>query len=359
MKVEGKLCPNNFQVWVAFLMGMVVIVIAIVVFDKASNGRLGLDNRVLSEQVVDQRIGGLPQDVSATSTTLLASGAEPTPSIWLGIEINNINETMAKQLGLKISEGVLVNRVIAGSPAEKAGVLPGDILFEFDRREIDDVEDLVKLLNKAEAGERVRLSLFRDGERLVIYVELEEAITPQSQLNSQALSINKNGAIVVSDSSSTPDIQQWGLVLSELTDSLRKLYKIPDDINGVVVMVVIPNSAAARAGLVQGDLIRQIDKTQIKTLADFFKALQDADNNVILYVYRENAALLIYMTAQTSNQSQIFSVAQEGIGMNRPLYVPGYDQTQSGEPDDKTQSTLNTSTNNTGTVKNLTDSSFL
>jgi len=376
MKGESKSCPNNFQVWVAFLMGMVVIVIAIVVFDKASNGRLGLDNHLLSEEVVDQRIGGLPQDSTDGTDTLLASGEASSP--WLGIEVNNINETMARQLGLDISEGVLVNRVTPGSPAEASGLLPGDIIFEFDHREVGDTEDLVKLLNRSEAGDRVRLSIFRDGERLVLYVVLEQSIAPQSQSTAQNLYINKTAGSVISVTGDViPDVQQWGVMLSELTDPLRKLYGIPEDINGVVVMLVIPGSPAARAGVLKGDLIRQIDKTQIDTLSDFFKALQGADNSVILYVYRDDSALLIHMTAlvsvsaaQTFNSDptiQALNVAQEGIGMNRPLYVPGYDQTQSGDPDDKTQSLTNTSNltgtstlnTGTGTQKTVTDSSFL
>jgi len=365
MKEEVKLCPKNFQVWVAFLMGMVVIVIAIVVFNKASNGRLGVDNRLFSEEVVDQRIGGLPQDITGSSSTVLTSGGE-TSSSWLGIEVNNVTEKMAQQLGLAISEGVIVNKVTVGSPAEKAGLLAGDIIFEFDHREVDDVDDLVKLLGKTSPGDRVKLELFRNGDRLVLYVTLEESIALKSQSTTQSLSTNKSSGDTVSVSGDpVPDIQQWGIVLSELTDPLRKLYQIPDDMNGVLVMVVIQGSPAARSGLLKGDLIRQVDKTQISSLTDFFKALQDADNSVILYVYRDNSALLIPMTAQIQAQPQIFNVAQEGIGMNRPLYVPGYDQTQSGDPDDKTQSlsdpsnTTSTYTNTTVTQRTGTGSSFL
>lgn len=366
MKGDVKLCPNNFQVWVAFLMGMVVIVIAIVVFNKASNGRLGVDNRLLSEQVVDQRIGGLPQDISGTSNTLLTSAEGDSPP-WLGIEVNNITEKMALQLGLDISEGVQVKRVTPGSPAEAAGILAGDIIFEFNHHEVDDVDELVKLLNKSDPGDRIKLELFRNGERLVIYVVLAEPIDLKSQSSAQNLSTNKTAGSGVSVSGDiTPDIQQWGLVLSELTAPLRKQYEIPDDINGVLVIVVIQGSAAGRAGIMKGDLIRQIDKTQIKTLTDFFQALQDADNSVILYVYRDKSALLIPMTAmvQEEQQARALNVAQEGIGMNRPLYVPGYDQTQSGDPDDKTQSLSdpsNTSinTNTTVTQKTSTGGSFL
>jgi len=331
MKDKINLCPKNFQLWVAFLMGMVVIVIAIVAFDNASSSRLGTDNRLTNEDILDQR-SGLGADSYIKSTGLLINGGSDSTA-WLGIEANDVTENMAQQLGLDISEGVLVGRVLKDSPAQKAGLQPGDILFEFDYREIDDVDKLVKLISKADPGDRVKLTLIRDGSRIVIYVELEESIA------SQTLSANKiAGNVIPSAGDVPPGDQRWGVVLSGLTDQLRKSYKIPDDENGVLVMMVVPGSPAARAGILKGDLIRQVDKTQIDNLADFFKSLQSADNSVILYIYRDESALLINMTALPSDQAQGFNVAQEGIGMNRPLYVPGYDQTQSGDPDDKTRS---------------------
>ena len=327
MKDKINLCPKNFQLWVAFLMGMVVIVIAIVAFDNASKGRLGTDNRLTGEEILDQR------NLPAQDSYIQSINGESDSTAWLGIEANDVTENMAQQLGLDISEGVLVRRVLKDSPAQKAGLQPGDILFEFDHREIDDVDKLVKLISKADPGDRVKLALIRDGSRIVIYVELEESIA------NQVLSANKiAGNVIPAAGDVLPGDQRWGVVLSELTNQLRKSYKIPDDEKGVLVMMVVPGSPAARAGIIKGDLIRQVDKTQIDNLADFFKSLQSAGNSVILYIYRDESVLLINMTALPSDQAQGFNVAQEGIGMNRPLYVPGYDQTQSGDPDDKTKS---------------------
>jgi S1-C subfamily serine protease len=326
MKGETKLCPNNFQIWVAFLMGMVVIVIAIVVFDGVSNNRPTAVNRSPTDDILDLRT------TINTQNTLLTSG-ENNSVAWLGVEANDITSNMAQQLGLDISNGVLISRVIDDSPAEKAGLLPGDIIIEFDHRDVDDVDRLLKLISKADPGERVKLSLIRDNDRIAIYVELGESIA------NQTLSANKAAGNVVPSAGDVPagDLR-WGVVLSELTDQLRKAYEIPDDLNGVLVMRVVPGSAAARAGVIKGDLIRQVDKLQIDNLVDFFKALQSADNNVILYVYRDESVLLINVVALLPDQAQGFAMAQEGIGMNRPLYVPGYDQTQSGDPDAKTQS---------------------
>lgn len=323
MNSDGKSCPQNFQVWVAFLMGMVVIVIAIVVFDRVSKSRIGsADIRVSSAAVQGAVVGpeSYAQPVSLLSTNKAGAGA------WLGIEVNDITQAMAKQLGLRISGGVLVSRVFDKSPADKAGLLGGDIIFEFDRRDVDDTDQLGKLLSKADPGDRVRLSLLREGKREVVYVVLEEGVNTNSTSSVRQIA----GDII-------PDDQKWGIVVSGLTDSLRTTYSISANEKGVVVMMVVPGSAAARAGLNQGDLIRQVNQMRVDDITDFFEAIQTTEeSSIVLYIYRQGAALFINMVAPS--QAQAFPVAQEGIGMNRPLYVPGYDQTQSGDPDAKTKS---------------------
>jgi len=331
MNVENKLCPKNYQVWVAFLMGMVVIVISIVVFDHVSDTRYGTTNRLVDDTIIDQR-----DTVAQPSTYIQSTSGETSSDVFLGIEVSNATSQMTQQLGLDISEGVFITRVLANSPAQEAGLEPGDILFEFDHRDVNDVKELIELMNKAEPGDRIKLALIRDDSRIVIYVVLEEAVSNKN------LSVSKVAGDVISIAGDTlTGEQKWGVVLAELTDQLRKTYKIPDDKNGVVVVNVVSGSSAASAGIVKGDLIQRVDKIIVENLTDFFKALQISDNSVILYVYRDNSALLINMTASIPYTSvQGYKVAQEGIGMNRPLYVPGYDQTQSGDPDDKTNNTV-------------------
>lgn len=331
MNVENKLCPKNYQVWVAFLMGMVVIVISIVVFDHVSDTRYGTTNRLVDDTIIDQR-----DTVAQPSTYIQSTSGETSSDVFLGIEVSNATSQMTQQLGLDISEGVFITRVLANSPAQEAGLEPGDILFEFDHRDVNDVKELIELMNKAEPGDRIKLALIRDDSRIVIYVVLEEAVSNKN------LSVSKVAGDVISIAGDTlTGEQKWGVVLAELTEQLRKTYKIPDDKNGVVVVNVVSGSSAASAGIVKGDLIQRVDKIIVENLTDFFKALQISDNSVILYVYRDNSALLINMTASIPYTSvQGYKVAQEGIGMNRPLYVPGYDQTQSGDPDDKTNNTV-------------------
>ena len=362
MKKEGKLCPQNFRVWVAFLMGMVVIIIAIVIFDHVSvRGRVGLDDGKLDT-------GGTTGYVQTSSTqsgiqpASYTKGTEGETGAWLGIEPVDVTEAMAKQFGFTISGGVLVSRVIEGSPAEKAGLLQGDIIYELGHREVENSDELRHLLSKSDPGERVRIALFRDGKRKVSYAKLGEAVSAGSTSSVSQIA----GEII-------PNDLRWGIVVSELTESLRNAYDIPGKENGVLIVMVAPGSAADKAGLIKGDVIRQVDGARIDDLAGFFEAIGSNDkSNLLLNVCRQGAQFYVNIAAvspfmpvggpsgseeESSTESegyqgmpsqipprgkpevqqvQGFSTAQEGIGMNRPLYVPGYDQTQSGEPKDKT-----------------------
>jgi len=367
-KKERKLCPQNFQVWVAFLMGMVVIIVAIVIFDHVSvRGRVGADDGRL--ETGDTL--GYPKTSSTQSGIQPASytkGTEGETGAWLGIEPVDVTEAMAKQLGLRISGGVLVSRVIKGSPAEEAGLLRGDIIYEPDRRQVQSSEELRQLLRKREPGQRVRIALFRDRKRKVLYVKLGEAVSAGSTSSVRQIA----GEII-------PNDLRWGIVVSKLTESLRNAYDIPGKENGVLIVMVVPGSAASKVGLIKGDVIRQVDGTRIDDLAGFFEAIGSNDkNSLLLNVCRQGTQFYVNIAAVSPflpvggpsgseeedseesegyqgmpsqipprgkpevQQVQGFSTAQEGIGMNRPLYVPGYDQTQSGEPEDKARTPART-----------------
>ena len=91
---------------------------------------------------------------------------------WLGIEMREIDEVVKKQFGLKEKSGVLINRVLDGSPAQEAGLERGDVILEFDGKKIEDMFHLKRLVQKKKPGSRVNLKVFRDGKILKFTVKL-------------------------------------------------------------------------------------------------------------------------------------------------------------------------------------------
>ena len=366
MNKEGKLCPQNFQVWVAFLMGMVVIIIAIVVFDKVSvKGRVDTGTVAVD---VDRSQSLVPGMTTAGQTVNTIANVETGASAWLGIEPLDITAAMARQLGLDISGGILASKVISDSPAEKAGLLQGDVIYEIDSRDVETSAELRLVLADEEPGDRIRITLFRDREREVIHVKLGSVLDQNPAYSATQI----DGDIPVN--------LRWGIVVSELTPALLKTYDVQNPI-GVMVVMVAAGSAADRAGILKGDIIRQVNGYGTNSLADFFEAIEDAKESILLNICRQGTLYYVNIVAvspvmntaddsteeaeeseglegmpttippmgqpQTSQQTAGMVTAQEGIGMNRPLYVPGADQTQSGDPDDKTTSISNLGTQGT------------
>jgi hypothetical protein len=275
-------CEQNWKVWVAFMMGMVIVVVAIVFFDRTLDGGRPVDAPRPDEEGI-----GRDNYVLAQSTSYLSlRDGRNGRGAWLGIEAVNVTRETAAMLGHDASGGVLVSKVLGSSPAEAAGLVNGDILYEFDYRGVESVNDLTALLGRLSPGARVKAVLRRDGGREVVYVKLGEvagAATP--------LAVSWVAGEVV------PNDQKWGIAVSELTDSLRKTYGIPKKEEGVAVVMVLPGSAADRAGLKAGDLIQQVDSTEVRGLADFFEVLQSSASHLLLRIYRDDAVLLVQVIA--------------------------------------------------------------
>jgi len=198
---------------------------------------------------------------------------------WLGVSIQEVTPELAKSFSLKENKGALVAQVISGSPAEKAGIEQGDVLVEFDGKEIADSKDLPRMVASTPVGKVVTVKLSRNGkvlDRQVKVGEMEEKVevakTPSSK---------KSLGITVQDL--TPDIAK-GLGLRKDT--------------GVVVTGVEPGSPAADAGIRTGDVIREVNRKPVKDVQDFIQKIEKAkdQDNVLLFLQRGQNNLFAAVT---------------------------------------------------------------
>jgi predicted metalloprotease with PDZ domain len=291
MTASKELCPQSFKVWLAFLMGMVLIVISIVVFDKVlRDGRLGF-----ADSHREEDMSARPS--AATGVVLGSNIAQPVSYLslkdefgsgsWLGIEAVDLTESTAKALGYDIDGGALIRKIFDRSPSENAGLMLGDIIVELDYRDIDCVDTLSRLLDELDPGMRVKVVFYREGDREVTYLKLGDAVEAPVESERQG----------VADGSGATRDQRWGIVVSGLTDALREAYGIDRKEKGVVVLMVVAGSAADRAGIRRGDLIEQVDRTSVRDLSDFFEAIQTPANHVLLKVYRDDTVLYVHVTS--------------------------------------------------------------
>ena len=96
---------------------------------------------------------------------------------WLGVFIQEVTPDIADSLGLESAEGALVSSVNEKSPADAAGIEPGDVIVSFDGRKIEKMRDLPRIVAETDIGARVAVELFREGKSMTVSVELGELET--------------------------------------------------------------------------------------------------------------------------------------------------------------------------------------
>ena len=106
---------------------------------------------------------------------------------WLGVGIQSVTDDMRGAIGVEDLTGALVSSVLEGAPAERAGIVSGDIITEFDGIEVGDAGELTRLVGKAVPGKEATLTIWRNGEILTLEVVLDERVEEElASLPSQA-----------------------------------------------------------------------------------------------------------------------------------------------------------------------------
>ncbi len=176
----------------------------------------------------------------------------------LGVGIENVNQEMADYLKMDTPRGALVNNVVKGSAADKAGLKVQDVIIEYQGHAIVTSGNLPPLVGNTMPDTDVKLKIFRDGKVREITARLD------------ALSANQ----VASADSAGGEIGGIGFVVGELTDQERS----DSGLTGGVVVRSITERKAQRAGLRIGDVITKVGKSEIEDYDDFEDAVEDLDD---------------------------------------------------------------------------------
>lgn len=171
---------------------------------------------------------------------------------YLGVNAQMITLELAKSFGLEDENGALVSEVFNGSPAEKGGLKTGDIIIEFNGKMVLNVSELPRLVAGTEVGKSVHIKLLRDG------IELDKMVTLAKLKDEKA------------DSSQSKTSQNMGISVQDMTKEYAESFNIPQG-KGVVVTYVESGSTPESAGLMQNDIIREINGTSISTVSDYEK----------------------------------------------------------------------------------------
>jgi serine protease Do len=176
---------------------------------------------------------------------------------WLGVMIQPVTPELASQFKMERPIGALVGEVSPGSPAEKAGILPGDIIVQFNGKEISQMGMLPNVVAETPVGTRAEITLYRKGALKKLPVVIAKLDEEQVAASEPAEALNK----------------RLGLGVQDLTPEIAAALGITDK-HGVLVTGVEPNSPAAEAGLRRGDLILEVNQKPVRDAAGFRTEIQ-------------------------------------------------------------------------------------
>lgn len=191
---------------------------------------------------------------------------------YLGVVLQPIDDALAAQLGLPDARGALVEAVLAGSPAAQAGLRRGDVIRKFGGRDIRDFNDLRKRVAEAKVDTEVSLEIVRGGKEMVV----PAVIVEQQQGRAAMLTAPPAGGVLPQPVAPPPTGSVKGrnalagVTVVEVTPALTQRYRLPENIAGVLVHSIAPDSAAAGV-LRPGDVIEQVNDTPVASPAEFLR----------------------------------------------------------------------------------------
>ncbi len=231
------------------------------------NGQvIGINSMIYSPSGGSVGIGfAIPSSLAQGVISQLRDSGEVERS-WIGVEIGEVTEELAKAFERDNEEGALVSLVRPDSPAAKAGVEQGDIILEFNGVEIKETRNLPKEVAQSKVGKTYPVSVWRDGKMKKLRIKTE-AFPSDDELAGRPSQ----------DKDVEPESdEQLGAELTELNDEIRARYRIAEDVNGVLVLSVERRGLAARNNLRRGDVIEQFNRKEVSTPGDVTKALKAA-----------------------------------------------------------------------------------
>jgi len=198
---------------------------------------------------------------------------------WLGVAVQMVTPDLAKSFGLKEGKGALVADVTKGSPADDAGMEQGDVIVEFDGKEIGEMNTLPRVVAETPLGKKVKVVVIRNGAKKELTVKIGELTEEKEQ-----------------EVAAEKETDKIGLVVSEITPELADHLNVPVG-SGVVVTDVENGSPADEAGIRRGDVIREVNKQPVKDIKAYNQATKKAlkEGNILFLIKRGRNSIYIIL----------------------------------------------------------------
>ena len=250
---------------------------------------IGINSQILSPSGGNIGIGfAIPSNMAkAVMDQLMKTGKVRRG--MLGVTIQSIDAEMATSLDLPAARGAIVTSVQSGGPADRAGLKRGDVITAINKQPVVDTNVLRNVVASMPPGSNVQVSAVRNGRDQnfqVALAELPDKPEPESE----------------ETTSTAPGVgnEKFGLTLQPLSTEMATRVGLDADDQGLLVTRVDPAGNAAAAGIRQGDLIQEVNRQQVRTVAQFNTAMQQSGAKpALVLIKRRN--LVTYVTLKAGS----------------------------------------------------------
>lgn len=245
---------------------------------------IGMTSAIATSRNVGQSAGvgfAIPSNMIKAMLPVLARGGKIVRGM-LGVVIQDLTQSLAEAFRLPEAKGALVSQVVKDSPAAKAGLRPGDVILRYNGKEVPDSHMLRNLVAATAPGTKVALGVMRNGRERKLEATIGKRPSEAKARTSQPSAPPANR------------LASAGLRLRTLTPDLAQRLGLQGE-KGVLVTAVEAGSPAAEANLEPGDLIVEVNRTPVTSVADLQKALGRPAGTVLLLVKRQGANVFVVL----------------------------------------------------------------
>ncbi len=195
----------------------------------------------------------------------------------IGVYVQKLTPDLAKSFRLEQNKGALVADVIPGSAAEAGGIRRGDVIVKFNGKDIDEMNELPRIVASTPVGKEVEVGILRDGKPLTLKLKVGE----------------------LKDEAAAPTLEkaklELGMSVQEITPEIARQLRLSEP-GGVVVSQVEPGSAADEAGIQRGDIIREVNGQNIQNIGDYRSAVAKVKKGDLVRLLIKRGERNLYLT---------------------------------------------------------------
>jgi serine protease Do len=268
LQTDAAINPGNSGGPLLNIRGEVVGINTAIISDRMQAGNMGIGFAVPINAVREL----LPQLRQGKVTRGLIGVALAT----------QVQRDVLQQLGARDGHGALVQQVTPNGPAARAGVKRGDVIVEFKGTPVKDNEDLIARVIRTAPGTSVPLKVLRDGQTESLSVTVDE------------LNLENESEAETSDEGDTAS--GFGMTLQDLTPDIARQLRVPSGTSGAVVVDMEPRGAAARGGLQPRDVIVEVNRRRVESVAEATRELQRVGSGQVATVVVVRGGQELFLT---------------------------------------------------------------